>query len=116
MASLESYEKLKRLYGIRNRFWARSVDTLTPLLRDAHNRALLQNHKALLIAMRATERSLRAGEASSQRVFYRSFTRAFQYLRRVGPLALRPGQQVALLSKNDHVSLTVRNSDGSLDA
>lgn len=116
MASLESYEKLKRLYGIRNRFWARSVDTLTPLLRDAHNRALLQNHKALLIAMRATERSLRAGEALPQRVFYRSFTRAFQYLRRVGPLALRPGQQAALLSKNDHVSLTVRNSDGSLDA
>lgn len=116
MASLESYEKLKRLYGIRNRFWARSVDTLAPLLRDAHNRALLQNHKALLIAMRATERSLRAGEASPQRAFYRSFTRAFQYLRRVGTLALRPGQQAALLSKNDHVSLTVRNSDGSLDA
>lgn len=116
MASLESYEKLKRLYGIRNRFWARSVDTLTPLLRDAHNRALLQNHKALLIAMRAAERSLRADEALPQRVFYRNFTRAFQYLRRVGPLALRPGQQAALLSKNDHVSLTVRNSDGSLDA
>jgi hypothetical protein len=116
MASLDSYEKLKRLYGIRNRFWVRTADRLAPLLRDAHQRALLRNHAALLMALRAAERALRSGRASPQLVFYRIFTRAFQRLRRVGQITLRPGQRAVLLSKNDHVTLTVRNADGSLDA
>ena len=117
MASFDSYNKLKRIYGIRNRFWVRNIDELTPLVKDAHRRALVQNHKALVIALKATERALRSQNKSKpDHIFFRRFARSFQYLRRVGPFLLRSGQRIELLEKGDRVSLTIRNQDGSLDA
>lgn len=94
------------------------MDTLRPLLEDAHQRALIQNHKALLIGLRGAERALRTGKGQRQARadLYRGFAYALQRLRQVGPFSLQPGQRVALLAKGDHTSLTVRNADGSLDA
>ncbi|MBW7857993.1 MAG: hypothetical protein H3C43_06845 [Leptonema sp. (in: Bacteria)] len=120
MANLDSYNKLKRINGIRNRFWARSPEQLAPLLQLAHQRALLRNHRSLLVAMRAVERKLRKSESVEhsilQQTFYDALVRSMNYLRRVGPFSLKAGQKAALVSKGFHVSLSIRNSDGSLDA
>lgn len=120
MANLDSYNKLKRINGIRNRFWARSSEQLAPLLQLAHQRALLRNHRSLLVAMRAVERHLRQNElvknSELQQKFYEALVRSMNYLRRVGPFMLKPGQKAAVVSKGFHVSLSIRNSDGTLDA
>lgn len=118
MAHPEAYLRLKKLHGIRNRFWTRAPERLRPLMERAHRDARVRRHLPLYLALLAAERSRGAGHTPDQtrQVAFARLAHSLTRLRSCGLYSLRDGQACAMLTAHQGCTLIVRNTDGSLDA
>lgn len=118
MAHPEAYLRLKKLHGIRNRFWTRAPERLRPLIESAHRDAQVRRHLPLYLALLAAERSRDAGHAPDQtrRTALSRLAHSLTRLRSCGVYSLQQGQNCVFLKAHQGCTVIVRNTDGSLDA